>query len=611
MKFIKKIKPYRSLLSIVTILAFIIGLCAGIRDILSNRWIQEKMIRLAFTQLQTALDFWVILLIVGSIILLIGIRLAFRLFAGMIPRHMLEIHPKSRNTVSKFVIAVFLFISIGAAGLWMANRRWLPEKTHPLSLTADLIILIAALLIGWLFLKAQWGQRFNIRQTMRILRRTAPVLLIVLILLNAGLFLDKIINPPRGPNVLLIIIDTLRADHLGCYGYDRNTSPNIDKLAENAVRFENAVSSAPWTTPSIASIMTAQYPARMGFRHDPVKIDDRFVTLAEIFKQNNYRTKGIISHTFLSSELKFDQGFDSYDEENARHRAHVSSESITDKAIAYLEKNKTAKHFLFLHYFDPHYDYILHDQYNFTPEYPGCYYSGQSIFDLRACAPCMNRRDIEYVVGLHDSEIAYTDAHIGRLFKKLRELDLFESTLIILTADHGEEFLERGDNWIGHTRKLYQEMIHVPLIIKPPNAEKDIVEDEFGLINLMPLIVNTDDWSLPGEREYEKKIMDFLDHADLKNRPVISETRRGANMQSVILNGWKSICDLRNRTMELYHLDTDPLETHDVYAQNDSLASMMDGLLFDWNQGIDQTAGEKPEFSEEQIKNLRSMGYIK
>ncbi|MBN2105430.1 sulfatase-like hydrolase/transferase [bacterium] len=608
----KKIKSYLALLSVVFFIACIIGSILAIRYSIINQLVQEKMIRLLFITLQQAINFWVLLFIACSIGILIFISLFYAVLQKIISDTILQTSWKNQYYKNKMAIAAFLFVSISTLAGWVANHYWLPSREHPVSLLADIVIVILGLLIGWAFLKIRWENRFNIEKTTGVIRSTGFFLLILALILNLSVFIDRKINAPKGPNVLFIIIDTLRADHLGCYGYNRNTSPNIDSLAENAIRFENAISAAPWTSPSIASMMTSQYPAFMGFHHDPIEINDKFVTLAEIFKQNNYKTKGIISHVYLSSKLKFDQGFDSFDEENARDHSHISSASITDKAIAYLEENKNKKNFLFLHYFDPHYDYMLHETYNFLPEYNGCYYSGQPIENLRAFAPCMDKEDIEYIIGLHDSEIAYTDEHIGRLFNKLKELDLFNNTLIIVTGDHGEEFLERGDYWIGHATKLYQEMIHVPLIVKPPGATKSVAKNYFGMIDLMPMIVNIDNWTIPSENECKKKISDFIHEYDFQNKPVISETKRKAKLQSVILNGWKTICDLENHTMKLFNLKDDPMELNNVTSENDSIVHVMNIILSEWNEHINpEFEGERPKFSKEQIENLRSLGYIK
>ena len=235
-------------------------------------------------------------------------------------------------------------------------------------------------------------------------KQIACVFIAVGLLVNFYVYINGKINIPKGPNVLLIIIDTLRADHLSCYQYDKGGSHNIDSLASHSTLFKNAISMAPWTTPSINSIFTSQYPAVLGIKDLPIKFNNKFLTLAEVFKEHNYKTKGIISHIYLSAALGFNQGFDSYDEGSAKGHGSISSPSVTEKALSFLRKNKNNKFLLFLHYFDPHYDYILHEKFNYFPEYDGSIYSGQSIHELRKIALSLSGKDIKYIKALYDSK---------------------------------------------------------------------------------------------------------------------------------------------------------------------------------------------------------------
>ena len=150
------------------------------------------------------------------------------------------------------------------------------------------------------------------------------------------------------PNVVLIVIDTLRADHVGTLGYSRATTPNIDALARQSIVFENAVAAAPWTLPSIATILTSQYPSVLGIRDQPVPMDGRFPLLSEVLKQEGYTTCGIVSHSLLSKTLGFGKGFEKYDEHNIAGRGGVSSPSVTNKAISFLGENPKSPFFLFL-----------------------------------------------------------------------------------------------------------------------------------------------------------------------------------------------------------------------------------------------------------------------
>jgi arylsulfatase len=337
-----------------------------------------------------------------------------------------------------------------------------------------------------------------------------------------------------GSSVLLIIIDTVRADHLGCYGYGKETSPNIDAFSKECVIFKNAVTPAPWTTPAIASMFTGQYPRVLGYDAEAVVVDDKVLCMAEIFRNHGYATAGVISHVFVSAELGFDQGFDSFDEENAQGHGHISSPSVTDKGIAFVDAHKDERFFLFIHYFDPHCDYILHEGYNFFPDYEGDLYSGQPIADLREAAPHMTEEDRRYLNALYDSEIRFTDEHIGRLFRHLKDIGIYENLTIVVVADHGEAFLERGDDWIGHTKNVYQELIHVPFMIKLPGKDEGrSVDVAVSLLDFMPTVVAASGLEVPEGYEHDAANL-LASDADGAREFVFSETGRWGKQKALI-----------------------------------------------------------------------------
>jgi arylsulfatase A-like enzyme len=217
---------------------------------------------------------------------------------------------------------------------------------------------------------------------------------------------------------------------------------------------------------------------------------------------------------------------------------------------------------------------------------------------------------------LYDSEISFTDEYIGNLLGEVKELGLDDKTLIVFTADHGEEFLERGDFWIGHDKKLYQEQIHVPLMIRLPEKNQGKIVDEYvGLIDLMPSIVNYAGLSIPEKYQHEGKVLDLSKKEELNNRIILSETQRNASLLSVIWKGWKMIHDPEMNTTELFNLKTDPSELENVMSENETILKTLQDILEEWNAYIKtempQTKAEKPRFTEEQKEKLRSLGYIK
>ncbi len=417
-------------------------------------------------------------------------------------------------------------------------------------------------------------------------------------------------------SVLFIIIDTVRADHIGCFGYERNTSPNIDKFSRESVFFKNAISPAPWTTPAVASMFTAQHPRVLGYENEVVVLEDQFVSLPEIFKDNGFTTHGIIAHLYIAKELGFGQGFDSYDEENAKGHGHVSSPSVTDKAISFMREHKDEKFFLFVHYFDPHCDYILHKPYDFYPDYEGSVESGEPIEELREKAPQMSEQDVAYLNALYDSEIRFTDEHLGRLLTWLRDEDLYDDALIVIVADHGEEFLERGDHWIGHTKTVYQELIHVPLMIKLPHqAEGRIVEDWVTLVDLMPTVVDYAGLEVPDGYVHDGDVIDLEGSQQPETRPIFSETMRWGTMRSVIQDNWKLTYDQTTNTTTLFNLADDPGETVSLVKEKGALVRSMLRTLIDWESDMRASRWNvrrrHPSLTRDQLEQLKSLGYIR
>lgn len=413
------------------------------------------------------------------------------------------------------------------------------------------------------------------------------------------------------PNMIFIVVDTLRADHLGCYGYERDTSPHIDALSRESIVFNNAVAQAPWTPPSIASMLTGLYPAELGYKDRPIVIEDSAATMPEIFQANGYATMGIISHVLVARRLGFAQGFDTYDQENAEGHGHISSPSVMQKAIEFIKNNRDSNFFLFLHLFDPHYDYIQHDEFNFFPEYSGTLQSGESIYSLREKAPAMTEQDLKYVKALYDSEIRFTDEYIGHLLNTLKEMDLYRNTMVVLTADHGEEFKDR-DDWIGHSKRVYQESIHVPLIIKLPGRHKQkVIEDYTGLIDVMPSILRYMDFAFPADYPLSGAAID-LRGSGKRDSIVFSETRRGNFLRTAIWQGWKLIDNRAARQVELYNLQQDPRESSNAADSNPELAQTLLDALKKWEENNRKNVNaQTPSFSEEQLQKLKSLGYIK
>jgi arylsulfatase A-like enzyme len=277
----------------------------------------------------------------------------------------------------------------------------------------------------------------------------------------------------NAPNVLFVCIDTLRADRLGCYGYARKTSPNLDRLAARGLRFERAYATAPWTLPATTSLMTGLLPDlhRATNFSSPVSPDAEL--LAQHLAAAGYETAAFVGNYFVQPIFGLARGFAAYNGECTVDRTGVNSDKISDRAVAWLAAPHEKPFFLYLHYFDPHYNYIEHDGFTFGGEDTDKVFSGADIFDLRDALKHFTEKDKFRLDSLYDSEVAFTDHHLGRVLDKLDELKLSATTLVVATADHGEALGEH--QWIGHTVQLYEEALRVPLILAGPGITPAVV----------------------------------------------------------------------------------------------------------------------------------------
>jgi arylsulfatase A-like enzyme len=313
------------------------------------------------------------------------------------------------------------------------------------------------------------------------------------------------------PNVLLVVIDTLRADHLGSYGYPRPTSPNLDALAARGVRFAQAHSTTSWTAPSVTSILTGLYPAVHGVEKSVSVLGHAVPTMGEAFHKVGYVTAALSSNPlFVSPRVGLARGFDTFEvlegppvaPEKAVDMIPVDpgfqsfvevakADRVTDAALHWLDEPHRGDRpwFLYLHYIDPHADYFP------PPEFaarfgvqPGAKYSGVDQRPLlRTFRAPESADDLATLVGLYDGEIAFTDAHVGRLLEAIEAR--WQNTLIVVTADHGEEFGDHGR--LLHTMTLFEEQLHVPLIIAGAGVpHSQVVDVPFSLVGLWATIAD-------------------------------------------------------------------------------------------------------------------------
>ncbi|MFN0245182.1 MAG: sulfatase [Planctomycetota bacterium] len=290
------------------------------------------------------------------------------------------------------------------------------------------------------------------------------------------------------PNVVLISVDMLRPDHLSCYGYGRPTSPNIDRLANEGVRYENHFASSPWTLPSHASIFTSLPDSLHGCTDTDRALAPSALTLAERFASAGYATAGFFAGPYLHPAFGLGQGFETYEDcaayaaklaarppsewamdEGVMRESHedVTNERVHAAVTRWMSGRPEKPFFLFIHLWDVHFDFVPPPPYDkaFDPDYKG-WVDGRNFFFDPRYGPEMDARDLEHLLALYDGEIAWTDSIVGRIRGELEKAGILEDTVFALTSDHGTEFFEHGRK--GHRQTLYDEVIRTPLIIRFP-----------------------------------------------------------------------------------------------------------------------------------------------
>ncbi len=431
-------------------------------------------------------------------------------------------------------------------------------------------------------------------------------------------------GPAERPNVILISIDSLRADHLGAYGYSRATSPNIDALAAESVVFESAVSTTSWTLPAHVSMLTSLFSEAHGVIAAGDSLADSAATLSEVFQAGGYATAAVVSGPFLNRRFGFSQGFDVYDDETVSFtEINDSHQGITaplthQRALEILDDVADEPFFLFLHYWDVHYDYAPPSPYDqmFDPDYSGDITADNFIHNDEIHRG-MDPRDLEHVVALYDGEIAYTDYYLGELFEELRRLDLWDNTMIVLTSDHGDEFFEHGNK--GHRNTLYGELLNVPLVVKFPQNTwgGQRVSGLAGIVDIAPTVLDVA--GLPPLRVANgRSLLSRMTGDDqVTSRAYFADV--GRRLKSVISGRTKIIAHWRREQgeemrVELYDLDRDPREQLDLASREVQQVEELQRALQAWVRAAREQAKHLGESGFEQdpemVRALKSLGYI-
>ncbi len=446
--------------------------------------------------------------------------------------------------------------------------------------------------------------------------------------------------PAVRPNVLFLMIDTLRADHVGCYGCHKPTTPNIDRLAREGVRFANLHAAAPWTMPSIMTMFTSLHPSVHGATSYQRRASLKVTTLAERLKRLGYRrTVAITSNPTVNSRYGFAQGFDVYDdytlffahelnlfgmEDVDRRRSiteAVTSHTLTRMANAWLEKEgRRGPWLLFLLYFDPHDRYVPPAPWDrrFDP-HPDAESRKRKDVGPHLLHPKATAEEVEHALALYDGEIGYTDHWIGQLLKRLDALSLRDDTLIVLVSDHGEEFLDHGGVRHGHT--LYNELTRGILILRQPDRlpRGRVVRAPACHLDILPTLLDcigaTPDAKCQGISQ-----LPLIRNPERRTaRPIFLEGAAvGQTLRAVVLGRHKLIRDAATGREELYNLEADPGEKTNIAAQKRELCGELRAALDHHIRQCTvaakryQTGGTapRPKLTRRDLAVLRALGYL-
>jgi arylsulfatase A-like enzyme len=566
---------------------------------------------------------------------LVGAVLALAL--GFLPR---KLRPNRAASVLATTLAVMVFVS---------GTSWIHQKSFPGVPAWSLGPLVANGVLAAFCLVAGYG--------IGRLRASFAAVLVLAVAGHGGAMIAGGTEPatteapapaPEGaPNILFLLVDTLRADHLQSYGYEKQTSPVLDRIAAEGLRFHAAYAQATWTRPSVASLMTSLYPASHLTNSTEIRVPEELPTLAEVVRAQGYATAGFSANRNVSEIFGFHQGFDVFwthasDELNSMLRfttwervmeilrglglvGHKSpanqAEHITDRVLRWVEEHDGSPYFLYIQYIDPHGPY----------DPPAHYLEEVGIEPLdRDLAAKMNvthgadpfpffevegvdEASLARVRELYDAEIAYCDREIGRLLDAMRERGLLDNTYIVVTSDHGEEFWEHKQ--FGHGQSAYDELARVPLLVDGPGIEPGVVPGAVELIDLYPTIATWVGAPLP-PRIQGRDLNDLIaGGAREEAAEALVSNMKGFELTAWVFGREKLVrIELRGEeAWMLYDLDADPLEQNDLAAARPERLAELKALLLERRQraaeyrvdGVETTTMDR-----DLAREMEGLGYV-
>lgn len=450
-------------------------------------------------------------------------------------------------------------------------------------------------------------------------------------------------NAGAGPNIVLITVDTLRADHLSSYGYRLMETPQMDRLAREGVRFARAIAPSSWTLPSLVSIQTGNDPVVHGQMTDDSLLSAEITTAAEALREHGYQTAAFVTNAYVRAKKGLAQGFAVYQHAEDQRFAPTfnglslykfllpiraathAAEEVTRRAIRFLQRERSEPFYLWIHYIDPHVpygDWYVNEHPAYDRDYGG--ETGRAI-TIAQLQEMMSGRvvpppaEIRHWNACHDAEILYLDRQLGRLLDELDRLGLSENTLTILTADHGEEFWDH--DYLCHGNTLYREVVHVPLLARWPGRLEPgrTVGATVSLLDIAPtLFAAAGAPAPPGMQGMD--ILPLTQAASgINDRTVFSSLKlQQNNMRSAHTDRYDLIHDLGRGETLLFDAQADPEQRHNLAAGQPEVVEELSARIEQWFAGCERLRGEllpgggagRIELDEQLRRNLKNLGYI-